>query len=99
MVIKARYYAFVSSLTKKLIEDVEIPEGSTVEDLIKILTGRYGYKFERLCYIRPLYSDKDYFNIYVNTKDLNDAKLFPDGLKTVLSDGDIVTFGPVSGAA
>ncbi len=99
MRITARYYAFVSSVTKKLMEDLEVPDGITVADLIRLLTERYGTKFERLCYIRPLYSERDYFNINVNTQDLNDAKKFPDGLATVLRDGDIVTFGPVSGAA
>ena len=99
MRITARYYAFVSSVTKKLMEELEVPEGTTVAGLIEMLTATYGPKFRKLCYIRPLYSERDYFNINVNTKDLNDAKTFPDGLDTVLKDGDIVTFGPVSGAA
>lgn len=99
MRITTRYYGFVSSLTKKLMEELEVPEGITVRDLINILAKKYGYKFERLCFIRPLYSERDYFNIYLNTKDLNDNKRFPKGLDTELQDGDVVSFGPISGAA
>ncbi|MGB9791132.1 MAG: MoaD/ThiS family protein [Thermacetogeniaceae bacterium] len=99
MRITVRYYGFVSSLTKKLLEELDVPENITIKELIEILTKRYGYKFEQICFIRPLYSERDYFNIYLNTKDLNDEKLFPDGLATKLSEGDIISFGPISGAA
>lgn len=99
MIITARYYGFLSSLTKKLMEEISLPEEATVSDLIALLEKKYGYKFRQLCFIRPLYSEKDYLNIFVNTKDLNNLKLFPDGLNTLLKEGDIVSFGPTSGAA
>lgn len=95
----ARYYGFFSTLTKKLHEEVDINNSCTVGTLIDRLTQNYGYKFRQLCYIRPLYSDKDYLNVYVNTQDINNVKIFPEGLDTEVGEGDIVTFGAVGGAA
>ncbi len=99
MKITARYYGFFSNVTSKLSEDLEVAEGSTLTALISSLGGRYGYKFERLCFIRPLYSDRDYVNICLNTLDVNSARKFPSGLQTALEEGDVVSFGVVGGAA
>lgn len=99
MKLTTRYYGFFSSLTKKLNEEMNINDGCTVSTLVDGLTQVYGYKFRQLCFIRPLYSEKDYINIYVNTQDLNNEKIFPDGLDTKVGEGDIVTFGAVGGAA
>ncbi|HEX3045718.1 MAG TPA: hypothetical protein VHY08_13255, partial [Bacillota bacterium] len=97
--LNARYYGFFSTLTKKLNESLEIGDHCSVSDLIEKLTGVYGFKFRKHCYIRPLYSEKDYLNVYINTLDLNNLKFFPEGVNTLLKDGDTVTFGAVGGAA
>jgi len=97
--ITARYYGFFSTVTKKLFEQLNVAENITVGDLIEMLAGLYGYKFRDLCFIRPLYSERDYINVNVNTLDLNNVKKFPAGLDTPLREGDTVSFGPVGGAA
>ena len=99
MKVTARYYGFFSNVTSRLSEDLEVAEGSTIKALISFLGGRYGYKFERLCFIRPLYSDRDYANLCINTLDVNSAKKFPSGLETSLKEGDVISFGVVGGAA
>ena len=99
MQVKARYYGYFSTVTKKLYEDIEIEDGQKVSELIESLARGYGYKFSRLCFIRPLYSDRDYANICVNFLDLNSYQKFPLGLETVLKDGDTVSFGVMGGAA
>ena len=101
MILKftARYYGFFSTITRKLDESLEIGDDCSVSDLIEKLTGIYGFKFRKHCFIRPLYSEKDYTNIYINTQDLNNINIFPDGLNTCIKDRDIVTFGAVGGAA
>ena len=71
----------------------------TVKDLMDILAKSYGYKFSRLCFIRPLYSEKDFMNICLNSLDLNSIQKFPLGLKTALNEGDTVSFGVMGGAA
>lgn len=103
MKLTMRYYGFFSTLTKKLQEQLdleyEVLNEISVRILVDKLTQTYGYKFGNLCFIRPLYSDRDYVNIYLNTQDLNNISLFPNGLNTIVKDGDIITFGAVGGAA
>ncbi len=99
MQVTARYYGFFSTVTRKLYEPLDIDDGRSVKDLIEILTGSYGYKFANLCFIRPLYSDREYANICLNHLDLNISHKFPSGIETALHEGDIVSFGVMGGAA
>jgi molybdopterin converting factor small subunit len=99
MQVTARYYGFFSTVTRKLYEKVDLADGSNVKDLMDILARSYGYKFSRLCFIRPLYSDRDYANVCVNSLDINISRKFPEGLNTTLKDGDAVSFGVMGGAA
>lgn len=99
MQITARYYGFFSTVTRKLYEPVEVDDESAVKDLIEVLARSYGYKFSRLCFIRPLYSDREYANICLNFLDLNSLQKFPLGLETRLKEGDLVSFGVMGGAA
>lgn len=99
MQITARYYGFFSKVTGKLYETLEVDDEVAVKDLIEILARSYGYKFSRLCFIRPLYSDREYMNICLNFLDLNSQQKFPLGLDTRLKEGDLVSFGVMGGAA
>ncbi|MDM7912551.1 MAG: hypothetical protein QUS09_05580 [Methanotrichaceae archaeon] len=99
MQVIARYYGFFSTVTRKLYERIDLADGSAVKDLMDVLAKSYGYKFSRLCFIRPLYSEKDYVNICLNSLDLNSIQKFPQGLETALKDGDTVSFGVMGGAA
>jgi len=99
MQITARYYGFFSKVTGKLYEPVEVDDELDVKDLIEIMARSYGYKFSRLCFIRPLYSDREYMNICLNFLDLNSRQKFPLGLETRLKEGDLVSFGVMGGAA
>ena len=99
MRVTVRYYAFFSTVTGKLYEQVGLRDSLTVRELIEKQVQRYGFKFRNLCFIRPLYSEREYLNICVNTLDLNHPGKFPDGLDTTLKDGDTVSFGPIGGAA
>jgi len=97
--VTARYYGFFSKVTGKISEVLDVADDSTVKNLVNDLAEGYGYRFEQLCFIRPLYSDRDYANLCLNTLDLNIAKKFPEGLDTRLREGDVVSFGVMGGAA
>lgn len=99
MQVTARYYGFFSTVTRKLYEPLDISDGLSVKDLIELLARSYGYKFARLCFIRPLYSDKEFANVCINHLDLNILHKFPGGIETVLKEGDIISFGVMGGAA
>ncbi len=99
MQINARYYGFFSKVTGKLYEPMEVDDELAVKDLIEILARSYGYRFSRLCFIRPLYRDREYVNICLNFLDLNSLQKFPLRLETRLKEGDLVSFGVMGGAA
>jgi len=99
MQITARYYGFFSTVTRKLYEPMQVSDSLTIAELIEVLAKSYGYKFTRLCFIRPLYSERDFMNITLNHQDLNSAGKFPVGLQTELKEGDLVSFGVMGGAA
>lgn len=99
MQITARYYGFFSKVTGKLYEALEVGDELAVRGLIEDLDRSYGYKFSRLCFIRPLYSDREYLNICLNFLDLNSLQKFPQGLNTRLKEGDLISFGVMGGAA
>ena len=99
MQVTARYYGFFSTVTRKLYEELELSEGLRVTDMVEALVKSYGYKFSRLCFIRPLYSEKDFMNVCLNSLDLNSIQKFPEGLDTALKDGDTISFGVMGGAA
>ena len=99
MQVTARYYGFFSRVTGKLYEALEVGDELAVRGLIEVLDRSYGYKFSRLCFIRPLYSDREYLNICLNFLDLNSLQKFPQGLNTRLKEGDLVSFGVMGGAA
>jgi molybdopterin converting factor small subunit len=99
MQVTARYYGFFSTVTRKLYEKIDLADGSAVKDMMDVLAKSYGYKFSRLCFIRPLYSEIDFVNICLNSLDLNSTQKFPQGLETALKEGDTVSFGVMGGAA
>ena len=99
MQVTARYYGFFSRVTGKLYEALEVGDELAVRGLIEVLDRSYGYKFSRLCFIRPLYSDREYVNICLNFLDLNSLQKFPLSLETRLKEGDLVSFGVMGGAA
>ena len=99
MQVTARYYGFFSTVTRKLYERIDLADGSGVKDLMDLLGKSYGYKFSRLCFIRPLYSERDFMNVCLNSLDLNSIQKFPLGLETALKEGDTVSFGVMGGAA
>lgn len=99
MQVTARYYGFFSTVTRKLYERIDLADGTAVKDLMEVLAKSYGYKFSRLCFIRPLYSEKDFMNVCINSLDLNSIQKFPEGLDTALKDGDTISFGVMGGAA
>jgi len=47
MKINIKYYNLTLDVTKKLEEEVEFPEGTTVNEAIKKMCAVYGYTFEQ----------------------------------------------------
>lgn len=91
MRIKVRYLATLYDLMGTMKDVLEVPDGSTVMDLIKAIDERYGGRLskeildgERL---------KDEYNVLVNGRSVE----YLAGLGTRLKDGDEVVFLPPVG--
>ncbi|MEM3151387.1 MAG: ubiquitin-like small modifier protein 1 [Candidatus Bathyarchaeia archaeon] len=82
--MKVRYFAIFREITNKRDEELELQEGATVKDLLKILSDKYGKKFKDLVFNGEIVSDRvlmlvDGVNIYslnnLETK-LNENSIF-----------------------
>ncbi|MEL9990836.1 MAG: ubiquitin-like small modifier protein 1 [Thermoproteus sp.] len=91
MIIKVRYLATLYDLIGTMKEAVEVPDGATVLDLIKVLDERHGGRLSR----EILDGDrlKDEYNVLVNGRAID----YLAGMATRLKDGDEVVFMPPVG--
>ncbi|MBS7658799.1 MoaD/ThiS family protein [Candidatus Bathyarchaeota archaeon] len=69
MKVKVKYFAIFREITNKRDEELELQEGATVKDLLKILSDKYGKKFKDLVFNGEIVSDRvlmlvDGVNIY-----------------------------------
>ncbi|MEM1654804.1 MAG: MoaD/ThiS family protein [Nitrososphaerota archaeon] len=65
---------------------LELPEGSTIEDLLKKLEEQYGSRLD----ISRLVGENSNVKVLVNGREIT----YLDGLRTKLRDGDSVAFIP-----
>jgi len=65
---------------------LELPEGSTIEDLLKKLEEQYGSRLD----ISRLVGENPNVKVLVNGREI----MYLDGLRTKLRDGDSVAFIP-----
>jgi len=89
MEIMVRYFTILRKLTEKKQEKLKIKEDSTLEDMLTLLTKRYGESFER--YASSGRVKKGLQMVFLlNGEDITQF----NGLKTMLHNGDIVTLMP-----
>ncbi len=80
-----------SITNNKRREDIEIPENSTIEDLLSILANKYGEPFKRAVYETGSLDLKANFVATINGNLLNEL----NGIKTRLKQDDQVIIMPV----
>jgi MoaD family protein len=89
MEITVRYFTVLRRITEKRQESLKMKEDSTLEDMLLIITEKYGKNFER--YVSSGIGKKGLRLIFLlNGKD---AIQF-EGLKTRLHEGDTVALMP-----
>ena len=95
MWITVRFYASLREFVGKEELKLDLTEGSTVEDLLRMLTQTFGTRFEEV-------RTKDPFEAYVKADGVNPAILVngrsidPEkGLWAKLADGDLVVIMPL----
>ena len=89
MEITVRYFTVLRKITQKRQENLEMKPNSTIEDMLAILTQKYGESFER--YVSSGKGKKGLQLVFLlNGQDVRNF----DGLKTKLHSGDLVAVIP-----
>jgi len=89
MKVIIRYLTLLREITGKRGEEIDAKEGSTIEDILNFLNGKYGKEFERY-----VLSGKEHKGLrllfLVNGQNIERL----DGLKTKLQGGSVLTIMP-----
>lgn len=92
MEVEVKFYAMLREATGKKREAVELPEKSSVGDLMDLLVGQYGVEFGRYIYDEKK-KVRDYLSFMLNGINVNSL----GGFNTVLRDGDVLAILPPVG--
>ncbi len=92
--IKVQYFAVVRELANKREDDLDVRDGSTVLDILRILAQRYGEKFRDYVFDTKTGAPRSYLQFLVNGDSISNL----NGLSTPLTDGSaLVLIPPVGG--
>ena len=99
MKINVRYYNLTLDVTKKVDEEIELPEQSTVNDAINFLVNKYGYKFQQRSILKmdSMEGKVQRANVYLNNRPADYEYDYPEKLNTKLKEGDSLSFGSLIG--
>ena len=97
--VSCKYFVNVLGTTKKEGEIVEVPDGMTIEQFLDFISERYGPDFARHVYAPGTRPGEPFKtpNIYLNRRRLQSMQDVPDGVKTLVRDGDEIWFGLIFG--
>jgi len=92
MKIEVKFFTSLREITGKKIDEVQLQSVITVEELLTLLSGKYGKKFREYIYNKKgkVY---DFLSILVNGKNINVLQ----GFDTKLKQGDTVAILPPVG--
>lgn len=89
MSVKVKYFALLREITGKREEDIEVAEGTCVDELLEKLSAKYGKRFRDYVY------GLGEFKRLTLTFLLNGRNIeLMDGFKTKLKDGDTLSILP-----
>jgi len=92
MKIEVKFFTSLREITSKTVDEIQLQSTTTVEELLTLLSEKYGKKFREY-----LYNKKGkmhgYLSILVNGKNINVLQ----GFDTQLKEGDTVAILPPVG--
>ena len=101
--ILVKYFHTLSEIAGKQKDEIEVPEGTTIGQLLERICQNYGDRFRRFVFVKPSVSYNDnpdpIVNVQINGRNVNFKFQVPEGLDRVLRDGDVVGIGALAGAA
>ncbi len=92
MNVEVKYYAMIREATGTRVETLEVPEGSSVDDLLGLLVGIYKEGLSNFIYDEEK-KVRDYLSFMLNGLNVYSLK----GMSTLLRDGDIFAILPPVG--
>jgi MoaD family protein len=91
--IRVQYFAIVRELADRREEVLDVREGSTVLDILKLLAEKYGEKFRDYVFDPKTAALRSYLQFLVNEDSISNLS----GLSTVLTDNSILVIIPPVG--
>jgi len=97
--VLCQYYSTVYTEINKKEETFELPEGTTVEDMLNLFIAKYGARLEQYLYSEGWIDGTHYKTaaVYINKKRIQWIQDFPEGIKTKLKEGDVLSLGLIMG--
>ncbi|MBC8498048.1 MoaD family protein [Candidatus Bathyarchaeota archaeon] len=92
MRVEVKYYAMIREATGRRVETLEVPEGSSVDDLLGLLVGMYKEGLSNFIYDEEK-RVRDYLSFMLNGLNVYSLK----GMSTPLRDGDVFAILPPVG--
>jgi molybdopterin synthase sulfur carrier subunit len=90
--VEVKYYAMLREASGRKREVFEVPEGSSVGDLMDLIVGKYGDPFHKYVYDSEK-QVRDYLSFMLNGVSVSSL----EGFGTALGDGDVLAILPPIG--
>jgi molybdopterin synthase sulfur carrier subunit len=92
MKIKVKFFTSLRDITDKKVDEIQLKSIITVEELLTLLSEKYGKKFREYIYNKKG-KVQDFLSFLVNGKNINNLQ----GFDTKLKEGDIIAILPPVG--
>lgn len=92
MKIEIKFFTSLREITSKKVEKLELQENTTIDELIILLSNKFGKKFKDYIFNKKG-NIQDFLSFLINGKNINTLQ----GLDTKLQEGDVVAILPPVG--
>lgn len=92
MKIEIKFFTSLREITSKKVEKLELQKNITIDELIILLSNKFGKKFKEYIYNKNG-KIQDFLSFLINGKNINTLQ----GLATKLQEGDVVAILPPVG--
>ncbi len=92
MTIKVKFFTSLREITRKKVDEIQLQRVITVEELLTLLSKKYGKRFREYVYNKKG-KVQSFLSFILNGKNINNMQ----GFGTKLKEGDIIAIVPPVG--